>query len=483
VTALPHSDARAAAAKTAAGGETAPADAACVDLGAGFRGPALRPGDPEYDAARRIWNGAIDKHPGLIARCTGVADVLTAVRAAREHRLLTAVRGGGHNVAGTATCDGGLVIDLSPMKGVRVDPVRRRAWAEAGLLWGEFDRETQVFGLAAPGGIVTHTGVAGLTLGGGIGWLMRTHGLTCDNLLSVDLVTADGRLLMVSEEEHPDLFWGIRGGGGNFGIATSFEFQLHPVGPAVLAGVVLHPAEQAREVLRFYRDFADTAPDELTTIVTLRYAPRLPFIPERLHGAPVVSIGVCYAGPVAEGERVLAALRAFGPPAVDLIRPTQYTAHQGMFDATVPHGLYYYWKSHDLPYLSDRAIDVMIDQAWSACSRLSYAILFQLGGAVSRLGDDATAYGGRRARYTLNINGVAAAAAAFAAEGQWTRRFWEAIRPFSTGGVYMNFLGNEGEERVKAAYGPEKYSRLVRLKKTYDPDNFFRLNQNIKPAG
>lgn len=452
-----------------------------LEFGPGFRGQVLQSGDLGYDTARRIWNGAIDKRPALIARCTGAADVLTAVRAAREHDVLTAVRGGGHNVAGTATCEGGLVIDLSPMKGMRVDPARRIAHAEPGLLWGEFDRQTQAFGLAAPGGIVTHTGVAGLTVGGGIGWLMRRHGLTCDNLLSAEIVTADGRLVMASDKAHPDLFWGIRGGGGNFGIVTSFEFQLHPVGPVVLAGVMLYPAERAGEVLRFYRDFADAAPDELTTIVTLRHAPALPFIPERLHGAPVVSIGACYAGCLEQGERAVAPLRAFGPPAVDLVRPVPYTAHQGLFDATVPHGLHYYWKSHNLPGLSDDAIDAMIEHAWSADSRLSYTIMFHLGGAVSRIGDEATAYDGRAAEYALNINGVSDGAAGFEAQARWTRRFWEAVQPYSTGGVYMNFLGSEGEDRVRAAYGAAKYARLVALKNTYDPGNFFRLNQNIRP--
>lgn len=452
------------------------------ELGAGFRGAVLRPGDEGYGAARRIWNGAIDRRPALIARCTGAADVLSAVRAAREQGVLTAVRGGGHNVAGTATCDGGLVIDLSPMKGMRVDLVRRTARAEPGLLWGEFDRETQAFGLAAPGGIVTHTGVAGLTLGGGIGWLMRKHGLTCDNLVSVDVATADGRLITASDEKQAELFWGIRGGGGNFGIVTSFEFRLHPVGPTVLAGVVLYTDEQARDALRFYRDFAAEAPDELTTIVTLRHAPPLPFVPARLHGTPVLSIAVCYAGPIGDAERVLAPLRAFGPPAIDAIRPTQYTAHQAMFDATVPHGLHYYWKSHDLPGLRDETIDVMLAHGWAAQSRRSYTILFQLGGAIARTAENATAYGGRAAQYSVNINAVCEAAVGFEAEVAWTRRFSEAMRPLSTGGVYVNFLGNEGEDRVRAAYGEDKYARLVALKTAYDPTNFFRLNQNIKPT-
>ena len=293
-------------------------DAAIADLARHFRGELIRRGDAPYDAARRIWNGAIDRRPALIARCTGVADVRAAVGFARERELVVAVRGGGHNVAGTAVCDGGIVIDLSPMKGMWVDPRARVARAQPGLLWGEFDHETQPFGLATPGGIVSHTGIAGLTLGGGLGWLMRRYGLTADNLLSADVVTADGALVRASAEEHADLFWGLRGGGGNFGIVTSFEYRLHPVGPTVLAGVILHPAARAREVLDFYRDYIASAPDELMTIVVLRMAPPAPFLPAAIHGQPVVIIAVCYAGPVEEGERAVAPLRRFGEPLADL---------------------------------------------------------------------------------------------------------------------------------------------------------------------
>ena len=309
-------------------------DAALADLTPHFRGALIRPGETQYDAARAIWNGAIDRRPRLIARCTGSADVRAAVRFAREHDLLVSVRGGGHNVAGTAVCDGGLVIDLSPMKGLWVDPTGRTARAQPGLLWGEFDRETQAFGLAAPGGIISHTGIAGLTLGGGLGWLMRRHGLAADNVLSADVVTADGDRLRASAEEHPDLFWGLRGGGGNFGVVTSFEYRLHPVGPIVLAGVMLYPVAKVRDVLGFYRDFIETAPDELTTIVVLRMAPPAPFLPASVHGQPVVVIGACYAGSVEEGERVVTPLRHFGEPLVDLIRPTPYVSHQAFFDAT-----------------------------------------------------------------------------------------------------------------------------------------------------
>lgn len=366
-------------------------DAAIADLSRRFRGELIRRGDPRYDGARRVWNGAIDRHPLLVARCTGVADAIAAIRFARERELVVAVRGGGHNVAGTAVCDDGVVIDLSPMKGMWVDPHARTARAQPGLLWGEFDHETQRFGLATPGGIVTHTGIAGLTLGGGLGWLMRRYGLTCDDLLSADVVTAEGELVRASPEENADLFWGLRGGGGNFGIVTSFEYRLHPVGPTVLAGVVLYPAARAREVLDSYRQFIASAPDELMSIVVLRMAPPAPFLPARIHGQPVVIIGVCYAGAAEEGERVVAPLRRFGEPLADLIQPTQYTSHQAMLDASVPHGLGYYWKSEYFPPLDDALIATLTEHAWRVATPQSYTALFHLGGAVGRADPDGSA--------------------------------------------------------------------------------------------
>jgi FAD/FMN-containing dehydrogenase len=446
-----------------------------------FSGELIRPGDPLYDPARAVWNGAIDRHPGLIARCTGPADVRAAVRFARERDLLVAVRGGGHNVAGTAVCDGGLVIDLSPMKGLWVDPVARTARAQAGLLWGEFDRETQAFGLAAPGGIISHTGIAGLTLGGGFGWLMRRHGLAADNVLAADLVTADGDFLRAGPEENADLFWGLRGGGGNFGVVTSFQYRLHSVGPIVLAGVMLHPAERAREVLHFYRDFTASAPDELTTIVVLRMAPPAPFFPRWVHGQPVVVIGACYAGSVEEGERAVAPLRQFGAPLVDLIRPTPYLSHQSLFDPTAPHGLGYYWKSEYVPSLSDALINTLAEGAWEVPTPESYTIIFHLGGAVGRQDADGSAFEDRRAAHAVNIDAVWTEPARATACTAWTRELWEAVRPYSTGRVYVNFLGEEGQDRVRAAYGDAKYERLRALKRKYDPTNFFRLNQNIRP--
>jgi FAD/FMN-containing dehydrogenase len=450
---------------------------------AGIRGVALRPGDSGYDEARKIWNGMIDRRPALIVRCTGTADVVACINFARQEGLPLAIRGGGHNVAGSAVCDDGLVVDLSTMKGIEVDAEARTVRAQPGLLWGEFDRETQAFGLATTGGIVTHTGIAGLTLGGGIGWLMRRHGLTCDNLAAAGVVTADGRFLRVSERENADLLWGLRGGGGNFGVVTAFQYRLHPLGPQVLAGVILHPAERAPEVLRFYREYVAAAPEDLTTIVNLRRAPPAPYLPPHLHGRAVVIIAVCYAGSVEDGERILAPLRRFGEPLVDLIKATPYMAHQGMFDASVPHGLRYYWKSGYLGPLSDAIIETLVAHAWQAPSPTSYTILFHLGGAIRRVDGAATAFEDRSAEHALNINAVWADAPATEQLIAWARSFWEAVYPLSTGGVYVNFLGEEGEDRVRAAYGSDKYLRLAALKRTYDPTNLFRLNQNIPPAG
>jgi len=456
-------------------------DAALADLAREFRGELMRPGDPPYETARRVWNGAIDRRPALVARCTGVADVRAAVRFARERDLLVAVRGGGHNVAGTATCDGGIVVDLSAMKGLRVDPVARTARAQPGLLWGEVDRETQAFGLATPGGIVTHTGIGGLTLGGGLGWLMRRYGLTIDNLLSADVVTADGEFLRASADENADLFWGLRGGGGNFGVVTSFEYRLHLVGPTVLAGVMLHPAARAREVLASYREYVATAPDELMTIVILTTAPPAPFLPTSVHGQPVVIIGACYAGSMDDGQRAIAPLRRFGPPLADTVGPTPYVSHQALLDPGVPHGLGYYWKSEYVAALTDPLIETLAKQAWRAATPESYTIIFHLGGAVARQDPEASAFEDRRAGHAVNIDAVWSEPGRAPACMAWTRDFWETIRPYSTGRVYVNFLGEEGQDRVRAAYGDVKYERLRALKRTYDPTNLFRLNQNIRP--
>lgn len=450
-------------------------------LRAAMRGEVLVSSSAGYDAARTIWNGMIDRHPAIIARCTGVADVRAVVHFARTHDMLLSVRGGGHNVAGTALCDGGIVADLSQMRGIRVDPTRRIAWAEPGVLLGELDRETQAFGLATSAGIVTHTGLAGLTLGGGFGWLTRKYGLTVDNLRSVDVVTADGRFLTANLEQHADLFWALRGGGGNFGIVTSFELQLHPVGPEVLAGMVFYPSAEARDILRRYRDYIAGAPDELTTILSLRSAPTASFLPEHVHGQPVLGIGVCYSGTVQEGYEVITPLTRMGTVLASIVEPKPFVAHQATFDATVPHGRRYYWKSHDVARLSDEVIELLVARAWTAASPFSYTIIFQLGGAAGRVGENDTAYSGRQAGHAININSVWLDPGEDDIHLSWGKEYWESLQPFAEG-VYVNFLGNEGQERIKAAYGPEKYERLVAIKNRYDPTNLFRVNQNIAPT-
>jgi FAD/FMN-containing dehydrogenase len=454
--------------------------AALDELEASFRGQVLTGSATGYDEHRRVWNGSIGRFPALISRCAGVADVIAALRFARRTGVDVAVRGGGHSFPGHSTCDGGVLIDLGPMKGVRVDPEARTARVQAGVLWGELDRETQAFGLGTTGGIVTHTGVAGLTLGGGIGWLHRKFGLTIDQLLSVDLVTAEGDLVKASADENPDLFWGVRGGGGNFGIVTEFEFRLHPVGPIVVAGPILWPIEKSPAVLRFYRDWIAEAPDELMTIVVHRKAPPLPFVPAEWHGKLVVGVACCYAGPVEDGERVVKPLKAFGSPVVDACEPKSYVQHQAMFDPSFPHGWWYYIRSCDVADLTDDVIDITVEYAQQIRSPLGAFPIWQLGGAVARVGDDETAFNGRQAGYTFNVTAITDSADGFGEERDWARRFWTALEPHHTS-VYVNFLMEEGEERVREAYGAEKYDRLKALKRRYDPDNVFRLNQNIPP--
>jgi FAD/FMN-containing dehydrogenase len=454
---------------------------AVAELEKSLRGQLVRPSDTDYDEARRIWNGSVNRFPAMIVRCAGPADVVAAVGMARRTGLLVAVRSGGHSFPGLSSCDGGLVIDLSPMKGIRVDPVARIARCQAGVLLGELDNATQEFGLAVPAGIVTHTGLAGLTLGGGIGWLMRKYGLTIDQLLSVELVTADGELVTASADTNADLFWGVRGAGGNFGIVTEFEFRLNPLGPIVLAGPIFWPMKDSPAVLRFYRDWISEAPDELTTIVVHRKAPALPVIPEELHGTPVVAVVCCYAGPIEDGERVVRPLRSFGSPVLDLCAPKPFLAHQSMFDPSFPHGWWYYFRSCDVAELSDSVIDIVADNAMQMRSPLTAFPIFHLGGAINRVGEHETAYNGRGAGHTININATTETAAGFDEEREWSRAFWSALAPHHTG-VYVNFLMDEGEERIRQAYGDAKYERLKALKRKYDPDNFFRLNQNIPPS-
>jgi FAD/FMN-containing dehydrogenase len=450
-----------------------------------IRGQVIGPDDEGYDAARRIWNGAVDRHPACIARCTGVADVAAAVDFARERDLEIAVRGGGHNVAGTAVCDDGIVIDLAAMRAVWVDPARRTALVQAGALWGDVDRETQAHGLATTGGIVSHTGVAGLTLGGGIGFLMRKHGLCVDNLLAAEVVTADGSIVLASADEHPDLFWALRGGGGNFGVVTSFRFALHSVGPAVMAGPIFWAADDTADVLHFYRDFVAEAPDELGTVVRLGTVPPLPSIPQELHWRPAIAVACCYAGAVEDGERAVRALRRFATPLVDLLAPSPYVAFQGGLDSTVPHGWHYYWKGTNLAGLSDDTIAVIADHAYAAGSPRSYAALFHVGGAVARVPHDATAYAGRGVAHTMSIDAVwlpDEPGEHAAAETAWARRFLQALQPHRAG-VYVNFLDSDDDSsRVREAYGDHIYRRLAEVKAKYDPDNVFHHNKNIQPG-
>ena len=445
-----------------------------------FRGEVVGPADEAYDVHRKIWNGSFDRRPAVIVRCAGVADVIAAVKFGRESGLPVAVRSGGHSFPGFSVADDALMIDLSPMKGVRVDPEQRTARVQAGVLLGELDRETQAFGLAVPSGIVTHTGVAGLTLGGGIGWIMRKYGLSVDRLHSVDLVTAEGEFVRATADENADLFWGVRGGGGNFGIVTEFEFECVPLGTHVLAGPIIWPMTKSGDVLRFYRDWVADAPDELMTILIHRKAPPLPIIPAELHGQPVVMVVPCWVGDVEAGEAFLKPLREFESPVADVCVAKPYLAHQAMLDPSFVPGRYYYFKSCDVAELTDEIIDITMERSLQISSPLTSFPIWQMGGAVSRVGDDETAFNGRTAAFTYNIGASTETADGFDQEREWVRGFWDALAPWHQG-VYVNFLGDEGSDRVRQSYGPEKYDRLQALKRKYDPDNFFRINQNISP--
>jgi FAD/FMN-containing dehydrogenase len=448
-----------------------------------FCGELIEPEDPRYHAARRIWNGHIDRRPALIARCRGVADVAAAVRFARNTGVIVAVRGGGHAVAGHAVCDAGIVIDLSLMTGVRVDPAKRTIRLQGGCLNEHLDRESQALGLATTGGVVSHTGIAGLTLGGGLGHLMRKFGLSIDNLLACDVVTADGALLTASASRNEDLFWGLRGGGGNFGIVTSLELQLHSLGPQVLAGMLAWPMEAAPKVLGFLREFAAWAPDEIGIMANLRRAAALEHIPSELHGRPVVSLVVTYAGPIARGEKVLAPLRELGKPAIDSLSPRPYAQHQKMFDAAFPHGRHYYWKGHKLGPLSDEIIAVLLEHASRVTSPLSTVPIYTLGGAVARTGDQDTAFANRGAAHDINISAAWAPDDGRVEEHiAWVRQFHAALEPYSQG-VYVNFINDDTAHALRSrAYDPVQWQRLVALKNKYDPMNFFRLNANVPPS-
>jgi FAD/FMN-containing dehydrogenase len=451
----------------------------------GFRGILITPDHHDYDDARAMWNGAVDRRPRLFARCSGTADVVAAVRFARDCDLEIAVRGGGHNVAGTAVCDDGIVVDLSMMRAVSVDPVDSTALVQGGAQWGDVDHETQAYGLATTGGIVGHTGVGGLSLGGGIGWLMRKHGLTVDNLVEAEVVTAQGDIVRASANDHPDLFWALRGGGGNFGVVCSFRFALHPVGPTVMAGPVFWAAADTRDVLRFYRDFIADAPDELGTVIRLGTVPPLPVVRDELHFRPAIAVACCYCGPVEAGERAVRALRHFGTPLVDLVGPTSYVNHQSGLDDTVPHGWHYYWKATNLTGLSDAVIDIVADHAYRATSPRSYAAMFHMGGAVARVPRGATAYPARDVDHNIVIDAAwlpEQGDIVAATETAWARGFIGALEPHRAG-VYVNFLDSDDDaSRVHEAYGDANYRRLVEVKAKYDPENVFRHNKNIQPA-
>lgn len=458
-------------------------DAAAIEtLRARLRGVVIQHGDSGYDRARTVWNGLIDRHPALIARCTGVTDVIAALAFADDHDLPVTVRGGGHNVAGTAVGDDGLVIDLSGMKGIRVDPVSRTARVEPGVTWGELDRETQTFGLATPGGEVSVTGIAGLTLGGGVGNLMRQYGLSCDNLRAVDLITADGQFRTVSETEHPDLFWGVRGGSGNLGVVTSFEFRLHPVGPQVASAIIFYPIEQAESLLRAWRDFTTTAPDAISSEAGIFSIPTGAGFPAELEGVPIVIIAGLYAGLASEGEAALRPLREFGTPLLDLSGVIEYTAQQNGLDHLFPDGLRYYWKSSYLDDLTEAALDAIIARGYARPSSQVLVLLRHLGGAIARVPEEATAYGNRGAQYLLSIDTMWSDAEETDTHIAWTRAFWQEMQPFSSG-IYLNFagLGEEGQTLARAGHGIN-YERLAALKRQYDPANRFRTRLSIAQA-
>ena len=454
---------------------------ALASLASTFCGRLVQPADEGYDDARQIWNGHIQRHPTLIAQCSGAADVMAIVRFCREHDLPASVRGGGHAVAGHAIRDGGVVIDLSAMTGTRVDPVARTIQVEGGCLNEHLDREAQAFGLAATGGIVSHTGIGGLTLGGGLGHLMRKLGLAIDSLRSCDVVTADGELVVANADNEPELYWGLRGGGGNFGVVTSFTFDLEPLGPEVLAGMVAWPMDQAPQVLRFLRDYMADAPDEVGLMANLRLAPALPIVPEELHGRPIVALIPTYAGPVDEGRAALKVLQELPQPAFDAIAPKPYLAHQKMFDAALPHGRHYYWKSHKLGRLSDELIDVIVEQSAGVTSPLTTVPIFCFGGAVARVPEEATAFPYRDAAHDINV--VASWLPDAPPEEAdrhiaWVRGFHKAVEPHSRG-VYVNFTSDDAAERVREAYSEPQWKRLTQLKATWDPTNFFDMNANI----
>ena len=462
------------------GGKTEIADAAFEELRTAFRGSLIAAGDDQFDEARKVWNGMIDRRPRLIAQCAGAADVIAAVNFARTHGLLVAVRGGGHSWPGHSVCDDGLMIDLSRMRGVRVDLATKTVRAQGGALWGDVDHESQAFGLATSGGVVSTTGIGGLTLGGGSQtWLIRRYGSTADNLVSADVVTAAGDLLRASETENADLFWALRGGGGNFGVVTSFEYRLHPVGPLVLGGPTFFLWDRAKEITDFYLEYVQDLPDELTTALYYWTAPPAPFLPESLHGQPVVIIAACYAGAAKAGEGVVAPIRAL-KPAADMLGPLPYTGLQTMFDPLFPKGIYSYAKSDYFDVIPTAMVDDMIAWAERKPTPLSLTHLNHFGGAMSRVANDATPFAHRDAMFAFSQDAFWEGPEATAANVKWVKDYWQAMRAHSPRGAYVNFMADEGEDRVRESYRGN-YDRLLQIKRKYDPANLFRLNQNIKP--
>ncbi len=449
-----------------------PVEAAAIsDFREGFAGRVIDPQDEDYETARRIWNLSIDKRPGLIARCFGTADVVRAVNFARKHDILVAVRGGGHNVAGRALCDDGLVIDLSSMASVFVAPQSRTVRAGAGCTLGHIDRETHLHGLSVPLGVVSRTGVAGLSLGGGVGWLVRKYGFTCDNLMSCEVVTADGEVLTASPHSNPDLFWALRGGGGNFGIVTSFLFQAHPVS-TVLGGLIVYPREAAAALLRHYRDYMPTAPDELTAYAGLISLP---------DGTPASAVVVCYCGDLREGERVVAPFRNFMTPLMDAVQPIPMVAMQSMLDGAFPDNTYNYWKSAFVDKLSDETIDLIVEHGNRATSPLSGVVVELYGGAASRVAPGETAFNQRHRQFNVAINAQWFDPAESDEHTGWARAMWDALQPVASDGYFLNYLGDEAPAAIRATFG-SNYARLADIKAKYDPDNFFSLNQNVTPS-
>jgi FAD/FMN-containing dehydrogenase len=447
-----------------------------------LQGDLLVPEAPGYDEARSIWNAMIDRRPALIARCRGVSDVLTSLNFARAQNLALSIKGGGHNISGLAVCDGGLMLDMSLMRGVWVDQTTRTARAQAGCLLGDVDRETQVHCLAAVLGFVSKTGIAGLTLGGGFGYLTRRFGWTSDNVISIEIVTADGRVVRANEDEHSDLFWALRGGGGNFGVATGFEYKLYPIGPEVMAGAIAWKAEYADEVMEMFRSLAVGAPPELVCVAALRIAPPAPWLPEEVHGEPIIALFVCHAGPVTEGEKLVAPIKSFGSPVGDIIQQRPYISQQSLLDATQPKGRRYYWKSEYLPKLELEMLAKTIQHAKEIVSPHSAILLFPLDGALNQLPEEHSPVGNRDAAWVLNIAASWENAGDDKTNIEWAREAWRDLRQYSTGGTYVNFLTEEeGDERIRAALG-KNYEQLVEVKTKWDPGNLFRMNKNIKPS-